>query len=198
VAGRVQVLSVPAAGEEDLSTETVGAVDGGKTVGLGGGGTIVVEAVEADGLGLKVTSVVASEWVTRDHAEPSRESLQRVVVGTTTLKVVDGGTTEGSSAITGLGNSLEASILELEVELGSPVSREILADGARCAAGVAKGVIAGLETEAITTSDSVSVSGDLSGEDERVDTLINQAGRARHTPESSGWTGQSREGSHRG
>jgi hypothetical protein len=94
VAGGVQVLSVPAAREEYLRTETVRAVDGGKTIGLGGSGTIVVETVEADGLGLEVTSVVALEGVTRDHAETSRESLERVVVGTTTLEVVDSGTTE--------------------------------------------------------------------------------------------------------
>jgi hypothetical protein len=97
-----------------------------------------------------------------------------------------------------LGNSDEAAVLELKVELGSPVSGEILANGARCAAGVAELVVAGLETESVTTNDSVGVSRDLARSDERVNTLVDETGRARHAPESSGWTGQSREGCNRG
>ena len=50
----------------------------------------------------------------------------------------------------------------------------------------------------VTTNNSVSVSRDLTREDERVDTLINQTRRAGHAPEGSSWTSQSRESSNRG
>jgi len=50
----------------------------------------------------------------------------------------------------------------------------------------------------VTANNSVGVSRDLTGEDERVDTLINQTRRAGHAPEGSSWTSQSRESSNRG
>jgi len=65
--------------------------------------------------------VVAEEWVTSNHSETSREGLECVVVGTRTLEVVDSGTTERTSTVTSLGNSLERTVLELEVQLRSPV-----------------------------------------------------------------------------
>lgn len=104
---RVQVHAVPAAGEEDLSTESIRAIVGREAVRLGLCSGVVVETVVADSLGSESTSVVAEEWVTSNHSEASREGLQRVVVGAPTLQVVDSSTTKRASTITSLGNSLE-------------------------------------------------------------------------------------------
>jgi len=145
---RVQVDTIPAAREEDLSTNTIGAVVAWQTVGLSSGRTIVVEAGEADSVGLEVTSEVALEWVTRNHAEASRESNEGVVVGARALQVVDGRATERSASVTSLRHSLDTAVGELEVELGGPVSRKIGGDGARGTAGVAELVVVGVEAEA--------------------------------------------------
>jgi len=85
VGRRVQVDTVPAAREEDLSTNTIGAVVAWQAVGLSSGRTVVVEAGEANSVGLEVASEIALEWVTRDHAESSREGNEGVVVGARAL-----------------------------------------------------------------------------------------------------------------
>ena len=211
---RVQVDTVPAAREEDLSTNTIGAVVARQTVGLSSSRTIVVEACETDSVGLEVASEVALEWVTRDHAEASWEGHERVVVGTGALEVVDSCATKRSTSVTSLRHSLNTAVGKLEVELGSPVSGQIGSDRAGGTAGVAELVVIGVEAKAwrllvletartrqssltITTNNSVSVSRDLTGEDERVNTLVNQTRRAGHAPEGSSWTSQSRESSNR-
>lgn len=121
VVSRVQVLAIPAAREEDLSTQTIWAVDEWEPVRLRSRRCVVVEAGVADGLSSECAGVVADKRVTGNHSESSREGLECVVVGTGTLEIVDSGATKGATTITSLRNSLERSVLELKVQFRSPV-----------------------------------------------------------------------------
>jgi hypothetical protein len=130
VVGGVKVDAVPAGGEEDLGTQTVRADLVRKATGVRRG-TTVVEADIADSLASEVASGCALERVTGKHAETFREGSEVVVVGTTSLQVVNGHTTVDTLAITSLRDVNECAILGLVVKLGSPVVGHVLLDGAR-------------------------------------------------------------------
>jgi hypothetical protein len=87
VIGTVEVLAVPAGGEENLSAHAVGANSVGQTAVVRRL-AVVIEADKADGLTGKVTTWSALERVTGEHAEVLGVSSEVVVVGTTSLKVV--------------------------------------------------------------------------------------------------------------
>jgi hypothetical protein len=184
VVSRIKVDAIPARGEEDLSTETIGAVLSRKTVG-GAGAAAVVETNEADSLRFEVASVVALEGVTSKHTETLGEGLKLVVVGATTLEIIDGHTTVDTGTIARLLNVLERTVLVLVVEGRGPVVREILLDRARGAVRRTSIGIVHLELEAITTRDGVNVAGDLARGNDRVGTLGDNTARAGHTEESS-------------
>lgn len=82
---RVQVLAVPAAGEEDLGAETVGAVLSRELVGFGLWLGVIVETDVADGLGGEVVSEAPLEWVAGDHPEVLGKGLDFVLVWTAAL-----------------------------------------------------------------------------------------------------------------
>lgn len=86
VVRRVQILSIPAAWEIDLSSEAVRAIDIRYLVDL----CIRVRRVKAkayklDGLSIKTAGEVALRWVASYHTEVSWECLELVVVGSWTL-----------------------------------------------------------------------------------------------------------------
>jgi hypothetical protein len=138
VVGGVKVDAVPAGGEEDLGTQTIRADLVGKAASVRRS-TTVVEADIADSLASEVGSGGTLERVTSDHAETFREGSEVVVVGTTSLQVVNGHTTVDTLAITSLRDINECAVLGLVVELGSPVVGHVLLDGAR-RAGTSTGI----------------------------------------------------------
>lgn len=82
---RVQILAIPAAREEDLHAQTVGAVLVGELVGFGLRLGVVVQADEADGLGGEIIVEAALERVAGYHAEVLGEGLDFVLVGAAAL-----------------------------------------------------------------------------------------------------------------
>jgi hypothetical protein len=129
VVGGVEVLAVPAGREEDLGTKAIRAGPVGKTAGVRRL-TRVVEADVADGLTSEIAATSTLERITREHAEALREGSEVVVVGATSLQVVNSHTTVNTLAITSLRDINECAVLRLVVELGSPVVGHILLDGA--------------------------------------------------------------------
>jgi hypothetical protein len=190
VVSRIKVDTIPARREEDLRTETIRAVLGRKTI-AGARAAAVIETDKADSLRLEVIGVVALEGVTSDHAEALGESLEFVVVGTTTLEIVDSHAAIDTLTIARLVNTLESSVLVLEVEERSPVVRKIRLDGARRAVRRTSIGVVHVELEAVTTGNGVSVAGDLSRGDNGVGTLGDNTTRAGHTEESSSRCGES-------
>lgn len=189
VVSGIKVDTIPARREEDLGTETIGAVLGRKTIASAGAAS-VVEADETNGLRCEVVSVVALEGVTSDHAEALGEGLELVVVGTTTLEIVDSHTAINTSTIAGLVDTLERSVLVLEVEERRPIVRKIRLDGARRAVRRTSIGVVHVKLKAITTGNGVSVAGDLSRGDDGVGTLGDNTTRAGHTEESSSRCGE--------
>lgn len=129
VVGRVKVDTIPARGEENLGTQAIRADLVGKAASVRRG-TAVVKADKADGLTGKVVATCTLERITSEHAETLGESGEVVVVGTTSLQVVNSHTTEDTLAITGLRDIDECAVLGLVVELGRPVVGHVLLDGA--------------------------------------------------------------------
>jgi hypothetical protein len=190
VVGRIKVDTVPARGEEDLSTHTIGAVLGRETVG-GTGAATVIETNEADSLRGEVVGVVALEGVTSKHTETLGEGLELVVVGTRTLEIVDSHTAIDTSTIARLLDVLERSVLVLVVERRGPVVWEILLDGAWGAARRTSIGVIHVEGKAVTTRDGVDMAGDLARGNNGVGTLGDNTTRAGHTEESSSRCGKS-------
>jgi hypothetical protein len=77
VVGRIEVLAIPARWEEDLGTETVGAVDVGDLVGLLGVGS---KAGKADGTLLQGVGEGTEHRISRKHTETLWEGEQALVV----------------------------------------------------------------------------------------------------------------------
>jgi hypothetical protein len=190
VVSRIEVDTIPARGEEDLSAETIGAVLSRETI-AGAGTATVIEANEADSLRCEVASVVALEGVTGKHTEALGEGLELIVVGTTTLEIVDSHTAIDTSAVASLVNILKRTVLVLVVKRRGPVVGKILLDGTRRAIRRTSIGIVHRELEAITTGDGVNVSGDLARGNDRVGTLGDNTTRAGHTEESSSRCGES-------
>lgn len=93
-------------------------------------GTAVVEADEADSLTGEVVGVCTLERITGKHAEVLGESGKVVVVGATSLQVVDGHAAENALTITSLRDINKCAVLRLIVELGGPVVGHVLLDRA--------------------------------------------------------------------
>jgi len=129
VVGRVKVDTIPARGEENLGTQAIRADLVGKAAGVRRGAA-VVKADIADGLTSKVAATCTLEGITGEHAETLREGSEVVVLGTTSLQVVNGHTTENTLAVTSLRDIDERAVLGLVVKLGSPVVGHVLLDGA--------------------------------------------------------------------
>lgn len=114
VVGRVKVLAVPARGEEDLSTHTVGAVMAEEVGALSPVGVVIVSTTvvytmcesrnwgsgwskrvrtQADVanslIGMIGGIVCAAIGVTSDHAQARRERLDGLVLRTDALQVID-------------------------------------------------------------------------------------------------------------
>jgi hypothetical protein len=184
VIGRVEVHTIPAGWEEDLGTETVGAVGGGHSPGLGRGGWII-QADEAHSLGSEIIGLVTLERVTSKHAEALGEGLELVVVRAGALQVVDVHASVNTVSIAELRNVLERAVLELIVQLGGPVVGQVGLDWAGRALGRASLGIVHIEAESITTGDGMNVARDGTRADNGVCTLGRDTTWAGHTEEGS-------------
>ena len=76
VVWRIEVLTVPAGGEDDLKADATRTLDGGEALLL----EMFADTAVADGPSSKIVSQVALAWVTSDHAETVGEGMDHVVV----------------------------------------------------------------------------------------------------------------------
>jgi hypothetical protein len=72
----VQVDTIPACGEEDLRSQTGGAIDFGELIRFRSCRSIIVQACIADGLGFECTGEAASEGVTSHHTKSFWKRLE--------------------------------------------------------------------------------------------------------------------------
>lgn len=165
---RVEVDTVPARWEEDLSAKTVWAVDVWQLVGLWSRNS---EAGVVDGALLESVGEGAEAWGAGEHTESwweSQEALLKLwVILVGALKIVDKTTTD-------LLDRSKLSILALIVESWNPVVAEIGLDSARRAGRSASLIEIHIKTKAVTTHDGVDVTGDGTWVDDWVGALSDE------------------------
>jgi len=160
VVGRVGILSVPAALEVELSTNTAGADLLRKEVTLGGD-TVEVQAEERNGLLFGASRRWRLGGVSRDHAEVIREDsgLSRLIGE----QVVGNGTTV---------YELEGAVRVLKVQLREPVRRLVFCDAGGGTFRFTKVIRRrDLDSEIRTTDDSVNVTSNTAGNYDGVSTF---------------------------
>ena len=171
VVGRVEVLSIPAGWEKDLSTETIGAIVVGEVGCLGLAWSAIVETVVTDGLRSKIGASTSFEWIAGNHAESWRESLDLFPIAST-LEVV-----HSRTAI--LLDTLKGSVLVLEEQSRGPVVAVVSHDSARRAGGGLGGIVVHGEIESISSHDRVQVVRHMARTDDRIGTLNDNRAFAR-------------------
>lgn len=155
--GRIKILAIPTAGEEDLGSDAVRTVDTRQRISLRWAAASIIETVEANGLSSEVTSEVPLVGIARDHTEARRKSMQLIVLRSRTLKIVDRHSTFQVIVVPSLRHTNEASILRMEVKLRRPVGAQVLLDGTGRALRVASLSVVHGEAEAIAAGYGVHV-----------------------------------------
>ena len=163
VVGGIEVLSIPARREEDLSSQTIGAIVVREVSSLWLGSPTIVETVVADCLRRKVGTTSTFEWVAGNHAKAWRGGFNLFSISST-LQIVDSHTTN-------LIDAFESSVLMLEEKIRSPVIA-VVSD--YCTRGASRSlcrVVVHGEIESVSSHDSVQVVGHLAGADDGVGAL---------------------------
>lgn len=179
VVGSIQLLSIPARREKDLSSKSVGTIVVGEHGGFGLRRTIVVEATVADCLRCEVVAGSTLERVPCDHAETRRECFESLAV-TLSLKVVDGSATD-------LGDAFKSSLLVAEEQGRGPVVAVIPDHCARRTSGLLGRVVVHGEIKSISSHDGVQVVRHLAWTDDWISTLDDNWRFARESPECRHW-----------
>jgi len=162
VVGRVGVLSVPAALEVELSTNTAGAGCVRKEVVLGSP-TIEVQTEESNGLLFGASHRWRLGGVSRDHAEVIREDGGAVIIG---VQVVGNGIAD---------YELEGAVRVLKVQLREPVRGLVLFDTTGGTLRFTKVIRRrDLDSEIGTAHNSVDVASDGAGGYDGIGTLSNE------------------------
>lgn len=189
----------------------LGAVLGGKSVGFGSSGLVVVEACIGNGPLFLSGRERSEHGVTSEHAEACWESEQLLGGGATALpwgglvyvllcekswniQIINQSSTnllDGrecailSSAIRGISKWLPGTnfICNLLEEIGDPVVAEILLDGARRTGGSTSLIEVHGEIKTISTHDGVQMTGDLTRTRKRIRTFDTDRIITRQTPE---------------
>jgi hypothetical protein len=205
----VEILSIPARGEEDVGTDSSGTLSGGEGDGVPASGTRVrvgtvtlevrAEATEANGTSIDIVGSrgppCTGHWVTSDHTETLLESSDLLITADG-LDVIDGHTTVGvaDELVGHLGYANETAVAGLEVEDGCPVVGVVLLELTSRASRELGEVVGGVhaDVEGISSNDLMDVTRNLAWSHQRVETLGDET-RATESEEGMGSRRNSRK-----